>query len=53
MLKGNDKKNGKKTVKCCIMNCQKKIPLEKAIVIKDQYFCSICGVAFYRSTLNI
>ena len=43
----------KKTVKCCVMNCQKEIPIDEAIVIKDMYFCGICGVAYYRSALNL
>ncbi|MHA1281143.1 MAG: hypothetical protein ACTSQP_01450 [Promethearchaeota archaeon] len=42
----------KKTVKCCVMNCQKEIPINEAIVIKGKYFCGICGVAYYRSVLN-
>lgn len=54
----NEKKieNGKKPgemVKCCVKNCGREIPIEKAIIINDQYFCGICGVAYYRSTLNI
>ncbi len=38
--------------KCCVKNCQKKIPLDKAIKINEKYFCSVCGVAYYRSFLN-
>lgn len=49
----NNQKNNKKTVKCCVMNCQKEIPIEKAIKVEDKYFCGICGVAYYRSNLNI
>ncbi len=51
MLKGKDKEK-KKFVKCCVMNCRKEIPIEKAITISGKYFCSICGVAYYRSTFN-
>ncbi|MFW9821869.1 MAG: hypothetical protein ACFFE4_02985 [Candidatus Thorarchaeota archaeon] len=43
----------KKLVKCCVINCQREIPLEDAIKIKDNYFCKMCGVAYYRSSLNI
>ncbi|MBN1216369.1 MAG: hypothetical protein JXA99_13125 [Candidatus Lokiarchaeota archaeon] len=39
-------------VKCCVKNCQKQIVLEEAMKINDNYFCSICGVAYYRSFLN-
>ena len=42
-----------KRVKCCVMNCQKEIAINKAIVIKGRYFCGNCGVAYYRSRLNI
>ncbi|MBY8991420.1 MAG: hypothetical protein KGD58_11750 [Candidatus Lokiarchaeota archaeon] len=42
-----------KTVICCVMNCQREIPIEKAIKIKDKFFCPICGVAYYRSSLNL
>jgi len=41
------------TITCCVKNCQKKIPRDQAIVIKDKYFCGICGVAYYRSSLNL
>ena len=41
------------TVKCCVKNCRKEIPKEKAIIIDGQPFCEICGVAYYRSALNI
>ncbi len=43
----------KQTVACCVMNCQEEIPIDKAIVIEGKYFCPICGVAYYRSTLNL
>ena len=42
-----------KVVTCCVINCQREIPLDKAIKIKDNYFCRLCGVAYYRSNLNI
>ena len=42
-----------KIVKCCVMNCQAEIPIEKAIKIGNKYFCGICGVAYYRSNLNL
>ena len=42
-----------KIVKCCVMNCQEEIPIEKAIKIGNKYFCRICGVAYYRSYLNL
>ncbi|MHA1292398.1 MAG: hypothetical protein ACTSQJ_06985 [Promethearchaeota archaeon] len=47
------KKKEQKIVKCCVMNCQKEIQINKAIIIKNKYFCGICGVAFYRSALNL
>ena len=47
------KKEEKKMVKCCVKNCQKEIPLEKAIKINNEYFCGVCGVAYYRSALHI
>jgi len=47
------KNEEKKLVKCCIKNCQKEIEIEKAIVIEGKYYCGICGVAFYRSALNL
>ncbi|MBD3254776.1 MAG: hypothetical protein GF383_06770 [Candidatus Lokiarchaeota archaeon] len=53
MSKETVDKSDTDTVKCCVMNCQKKIKRENAIVIKDKYFCGICGVAYYRSFLNI
>jgi hypothetical protein len=53
MSKVNDAENRKKMVKCCVMNCQKEIPLGKAIIIKEKYFCGECGAAYYRSALNI
>ncbi len=42
-----------KLVKCSVKNCKKKIPVDKAMVIKGQYFCRICGTAYYRTFLNI
>ena len=47
------KKEEKKLVRCCVKNCQKEIPIDKAIIIEDKYYCGICGVAFYRSALNL
>jgi hypothetical protein len=47
------KKEEKKLVKCCVKNCQKEITVDKAIIIEDKYYCGICGVAFYRSALNL
>ncbi|MFX1258614.1 MAG: hypothetical protein ACFFAN_12185 [Promethearchaeota archaeon] len=47
------KEKDEKVVKCCVKNCQKKIPIENAIVIKEKIFCGECGVAFYRSALNL
>ena len=44
---------GKKLVKCSVKNCQKEIPIDEAIVIDNKYYCGICGVAFYRSALNL
>jgi ribosomal protein S26 len=57
IIMSNEKKTekGKKTsdmVKCCVKNCGKEIPIDQAIVINGKYFCGICGVAYYRSTLN-
>ncbi len=46
-------KEKKQTVKCCVKNCQKEIPIDKAIIIREKYFCGICGVAYYRSALNL
>jgi len=48
----NDDKE-KNTVICCVKNCQKQIPKEEAMVINGNYFCKICGVAYYRSALNL
>jgi len=47
------KKEEKKLVRCCVKNCQKEIPIDKAIIIGDKYYCGICGVAYYRSALNL
>lgn len=56
-MSNNEKiENNKKKiiiVKCSVKNCEKKISIDEAIKINDQYFCGICGVAYYRSTLNI
>ncbi|MFX1281894.1 MAG: hypothetical protein ACFFA3_21275 [Promethearchaeota archaeon] len=49
----NEEKDKQTTVKCCVMNCQNEIPIEKAIKINDDYFCPICGVAYYRRNLNL
>ncbi len=43
----------KEYVQCSVSNCQKEIEKDKAIIIKDKYFCGICGVAFYRSALRL
>ena len=32
-------------VKCCVVNCQKEVPKDKAIKIDENYFCGLCGVA--------
>ena len=53
MSNNEDLDNGAKIVICCVKNCQKEIPIEKAIKINDQYFCGICGTAYYRSALNL
>lgn len=54
MIKLSKEENGKqRIVTCCVMNCQAEIPIEKAMVIDDKYFCPICGVAYYRSKLNL
>jgi predicted RNA-binding Zn-ribbon protein involved in translation (DUF1610 family) len=42
-----------KIVICCVINCQREIPIEKAIKINDKFFCPTCGVAYYRSNLNL
>ena len=47
------KKEEKKFVTCSVKNCQKEIPIDEAITIEDKYYCGICGVAFYRSALNL
>lgn len=39
-------------VNCCVKNCQKKIPDNQVLKINDNYFCKICGVAYYRSFFN-
>ena len=49
----NEDEDEQTAVKCCVMNCQTEIPVEKAIKIGDNYFCPICGVAYYRSSLNL
>jgi len=53
MSNEEDLDNGAKTVTCCVKNCRKEIPINKAIVINGQYFCGICGTAYYRSALNL
>jgi len=53
MSTNNSAQKNDEIVKCCVMNYQKEIPIENAIKIKDNYFCGICGVAYYRSNLNI
>lgn len=55
MSKEKNESDGKdeKVVKCCVMNCQQEIPIEKAIIINGKYFCGLCGVAYYRSNLNL
>ena len=53
MSNEEDLDNGAKTTICCVKNCQKEIPIIKAIVINGQYFCGICGTAYYRSALNL
>ncbi len=52
MSNKNETENGKKIVNCCVKNCGKEIAIDRAIVIKGQYFCGICGTAYYRSKLN-
>jgi len=42
-----------KKVRCSVKNCQKEIEIDKAIKIKGNYYCGICGVAYMRSALNI
>ncbi|MFX1326020.1 MAG: hypothetical protein ACFE8N_13795 [Promethearchaeota archaeon] len=49
----NDEDKEKQIVACCVLNCQAEIPIEKAIKVKDKYFCQLCGVAYYRSNLNL
>ncbi|MFX1568595.1 MAG: hypothetical protein ACFFCV_09520 [Promethearchaeota archaeon] len=49
----NEKTGKEKKITCCVMNCQAEVPIEKAIVIEGQYFCPICGVAYYRSTFGL
>ena len=49
----NEKKGSNQIVTCCVMNCQAEVQIEKAIIIEGQYFCPICGVAYYRSSLNL
>jgi hypothetical protein len=46
------KKKDQERVRCCVKNCGKEVPIDKAIKINDQYFCGACGVAYYRSILN-
>jgi len=53
MSNEEDLDNSAKTTICCVKNCQKEIPINKAIVINGQYFCGICGTAYYRSALNL
>ncbi len=48
-----EEQEDKRTVTCCVMNCQIEVPIDKAIVIEGKYFCPICGVAYYRSFLNL
>jgi hypothetical protein len=54
MIKLSNKEGSEqKTVRCCVINCQKEIAIEKAIKINDDYFCPICGVAYYKRNLNL
>ncbi len=46
-------KEEKRIVKCSVKNCQKEITIDMAIKIKGDYYCGICGVACYRSALNL
>ena len=40
-------------VKCCVKNCQRLIPKDKAVVIEGNYFCELCSVAYYRTLLGL
>ena len=53
MSKEKHSKNSNQIVQCCVKNCGAKIPIDKAMVINGQYFCRICGTAYYRTFLNI
>ena len=49
----NNEKGELEVVTCCVMNCQVEIPIDKALKINGKFFCPVCGVAYYRSNLNI
>lgn len=53
MEKKKEKIINSEIVECCVMNCKKQISVDEAIKIKGQYFCGICGSAYYRSALNL
>ena len=53
MSKEELSKNSTQIVQCCVKNCGVKIPIDEAMVINGQYFCRICGTAYYRTFLNI
>jgi hypothetical protein len=48
-----EEQEDKQKVTCCVMNCQTEVSIDKAVVIEGKYFCPICGVAYYRSTLSL
>jgi formylmethanofuran dehydrogenase subunit E len=52
MSKEKDSKNSNQ-IECCVKNCGEKISTDEAMIINDQYFCRICGTAYYRTFLNI
>ncbi len=52
MSKEKHSKNSNQ-IECCVKNCGVKIPIDEAMLINGQYFCHICGTAYYRTFLNI
>jgi hypothetical protein len=51
--KEKNSKVKKRYVYCSVKNCKKKVLKDEAIIIDGNYFCKLCGVALFRTKLNI
>jgi len=49
----NKKNESQELVPCSVSNCQKLVKKEEALEIEGMYFCKSCGVAYYRTVLNL